>query len=246
MSAILAMLFAMQSAPEPLPEHLDIPFEHSTVICPSQAAAKTMIDDYYRVKPAPNNHTIDIEHFFEGLRATGCAQDAERKGAITIKSVQSRRMVELADGNERMLSYEGIDGAGRTIIGIVDEDSNNAFPRTKLAEWLSVRARDGWLDARSAEAPSIFYRCPGPEQARTAVSAVKGMEKAKEEAFLQKLKASAAQQGCKIATDRYLVTALLDNAGNECGFECYVDLAALEALDRSGMKVGLIFDGTLM
>lgn len=240
-------LFLMApSAANQLPEHVDIPAEHSTVICPDQTAAQAMIDGYYRVKPAPENHTIDIGHFFEGLRATGCTQDGERSGTITIKSVKSRLVVELADGSERMLRYDGTDATGRVIAGIVSEDSNNAFPRTKLAEWLSVRARDGWLDARSAEAPSIFYRCPGPEQARTAVSAVKGMEKAKEETFLQKLKASAAQQGCKIATDRYLVTALLDNAGNECGFECYVDLAALEALDRSGMKVGLIFDGTLM
>ena len=72
------------------------------------------------------------------------------------------------------------------------------------------------------------------------------MDKAKETAFMQKLESSAAEQGCRQATDRYLVTALLETAGNECGFECYIDLAALAALDRSGIEVGLIFDGALM
>lgn len=240
------LLLMAPSVADQLPEHVDIPAEHSTVICPNQGAAQTMIDGYYRVKPAPENHTIDIEHFFEGLRATGCTQDGERSGAITIKSVKSRFTVELADGHERLLRYDGVDAVGRPIAGIVSEDSNNAFPRTDFAKWVSVRTSDGWLDARGAEAPTIFYRCPGPDRAKIAVAAVKGMEKANEAAFLKKLQASAAQQGCKRATDRYLITALLDTAGNECGFECYVDLAALEALDRSGMKVGLIFDGTLM
>lgn len=246
MSGLLAMIVALQAAAEPLPEYVDIPFEHSTVICPNQIAAKTMIDNYYRVKPAPNNHTVDIDYFFEGLRATGCAQDADRKGVITIRLAHSRRVVDLADGQERLLRYEGSDASGRTIIGIVDEDSNNAYPRTKLAEWLSVRSNNGWLDANGPEAPQIFYRCPGPEQAKAVVSGLKNMEKAKEAAFQAKLKKSAEQLGCRKASDRYMVTALLESAGNECGFECYVDLTALSAIDRAGMQVGLIFDGALM
>ncbi|HMS20673.1 hypothetical protein [uncultured Sphingorhabdus sp.] len=245
MNALLAFLL-LAATPEPLPEHIDIPNERSTVICPTQAAAQTMLDQYYRVKPAPNNHTIDIEHFFAGLRATGCAQDVERTGVVTILSAKSRATVELAGGSERMLRYEGRDEAGKVLAGIVSEDGNNSFPRTDLARWLSVRSRDGWLDARGEQSTSIFYRCSTPDNAKAVVSSLKGMEQAKEDVFSKKLATSAALQGCRPATDRYLVTALLDSAGNECGFECYVDLTALAALDRSGMQVGLVFDGALM
>lgn len=245
MNALLLLLL-LGATPELLPEHIDIPNEHSTVICPTQAAAQIMLDQYYRVKPAPDNHTIDIEHFFAGLRATGCAQDAERNGVVTILAAKSRVTVELANGTERMLRYEGRDEAGKVLAGIVSEDGNNSFPRTELAQWLSVRSSDGWLDARGEQSTSIFYRCSTPDKARAVVSSLKGMEQAKEDVFSKKLATSATQQGCRPATDRYLVTALLDSAGNECGFECYVDLTALAALDRSGMQVGLIFDGSLM
>ena len=97
---VLLTMMLLAASPEILPEHVDIPPGHSTVICPDQASAQTMIDGYYRVQPAPNNHTIDIGHFFEGLRATGCVQDGERNGSVTIKSVKSRLTVELADGTE--------------------------------------------------------------------------------------------------------------------------------------------------
>ncbi|WP_147291688.1 hypothetical protein [Sphingorhabdus pulchriflava] len=246
MSSLFSLFLMLQSATVPLPEHIDIPNEHSTVICPTQAAAQIMLDQYYRVKPAPDNHTIDIEHFFAGLRATGCSQDAERKGVVTILSAKSRATVELAGGSERMLRYEGRDEAGKVLAGIVSEDGNNSFPRTDLAQWLSVRSSDGWLDARGEQPGSVFYRCSTPDKAKAVVSSLKGMEQAKENLFSKKLAASAAQQGCRQATDRYLVTGLLDSAGNECGFECYIDLTALSALDRSGMQVGLIFDGSLM
>jgi hypothetical protein len=246
MSNLLSLLLMLQSATAPLPEHIDIPNEHSTVICPNQTAAQTMLQQYYRVKPAPNNHTIDIEHFFVGLRATGCSQDAERKGVVTILSAKSRATVELANGTERLLRYEGRDEAGKVIVGIVSEDGNNSFPRTDLARWLSARTSDGWLDARGEQSSSVFYRCSTPDKAKAVVSSLKGMEQAKENVFSKKLAATATQQGCRQATDRYLVTALLDTAGNDCGFECYVDLTALSALDRSGMQVGLIYDGSLM
>lgn len=245
MSALFALLL-LAATSEPLPEHVDIPNEHSTVICPDQAAAQMMLNQYYRVQPAPNNHTIDIEHFFAGLRATGCSQDAERKGVVTILSAKSRATVELADGTERLLRYEGRDETGKVIAGIVSEDGNNSFPRTDLARWLSERTSNGWLDARAGEEASIFYRCKTPEAAKSVVSSMKGMEQAKETDFSKKLARSAAQLGCRQATDRYQVTALLETAGNECGFECYIDLTALAAIDRSGLQVGLIFDGSLM
>ena len=39
----LAMTLAMQGASEPLPQKTDIPNDYSTVICPTEAAARTML-----------------------------------------------------------------------------------------------------------------------------------------------------------------------------------------------------------
>jgi hypothetical protein len=243
-----ALLATAPSPAEALPDHVDIPDGYSTVLCPSQQAAKTMLDRFYGVKPAPNNHIEDTDLFFAGLKATGCVQDsAARKGGITIKSVQQRKTLALANGNERIMLYSGVNSAGQAIVGIVNEDGNNGYYRTPLAEWLSSRATDGWLDARGyQQGTHIFYRCDTPAKARAAVVATKAMEKAKSAVFNKKLADAAAQQGCRRAGDRYQVTAILATSGNLCGDECYVDLTALAATDRSGLQVGLIFDGSLM
>jgi hypothetical protein len=244
---VTAMLL-QSAAIEPLPDHVDIPDEYSTIICPNQQSAKTMLEQYHSVKPAPNNYTIDITLFFEGLKATGCQQNgATRKGLITVKTVQQRKRLAMGDGERRFIRYGGVDATGKPVVGIVDEDGNNSFARTPLAQWLSERATDGWLDARTDRGQSwIFYRCDTPAKANAAVAATKGMENAKSAAFDKKLTQAAEQQGCRRATDRYQVTAILSTAGNNCGDECYVDLTALAATDRSGLSVGLIFDGSLM
>ncbi len=243
-----AALLAAGAAPQPLPDHVDIPETYSTVLCPDQQAAKTMLDRYYSVKPAPNNHINDTDLFFAGLKATGCAQDSQaRKGVITIKSVHQRRVLTLASGQERIIRYSGINSAGIPVEGIVDEDGNNGHARTPLAEWLTERTNNGWLDARiDRGSPWIFYRCDTPAKANAVVSATKPVAKAKPAMFQQKLQRAAAQQGCRAASDSYFVTAILSTSGNECGFECYVDLHALAATDRSGLSVGLVFDGSLM
>ncbi len=245
---LMAAMLAAGATPEPLPDHIDIPDEFSTVICPDQQSAKTMLDQYHSVKPAPNNHMLDIPLFFAGLNATGCAQNGPaRKGVVTIKSVQQRKKLDLAGDDGRYIRYSGTDAAGNAVIGIVHEDANNGYPRTPLAEWLSERAVNGWLDASFDGASNfIFYRCDTPAKANAAVTATKGLENAKLAVFEQKLAKAAAQQGCRRANDRYQVTALLSTSGNDCGHECYVDLTAIAATDRSGLTVGLIFDASLM
>lgn len=246
LSILIAAMLAQGATAEPLPDHVDIPEAFSTVICPDQQSAKTMLDQYHSVQPAPNNYGLDTQLFFAGLEATGCTQNGP-KGMVTINSVQQRKKLDLAGGDGRYIRYAGIDAAGSPIAGIVDEDANNGFPRTPLAEFLSARAENGWLDARLDRGDDwIFYRCDTPAKADTAVVATKGMENAKPEAFGQKLAKAAAAQGCRRASDRYQVTALLSESGNDCGFECYADLIALAATDRSGLTVGLIFDASLM
>jgi hypothetical protein len=245
---IWATMLAAGTVAEPLPDHVDIPDSFSTVICPDQQSAKMMLDRYYGVKPAPKNHIIDTDMFFAGLKATGCAQDSTaRKGVITIKAVHQRKILNMADGAERMIRYSGTNAVGTPVVGIVDEDGNNRHARTPLAEWLLERSSNGWLDARIDRGNGwIFYRCDSSAKANAAVTATKPLAKAKAVMFRQRLERAAAQQGCRPASDTYYVTAILSTSGNECGFECYVDLHALAATDRSGLPVGLIFDGSLM
>jgi hypothetical protein len=246
MNGLLTLLFALQSGAQPLPDQIDIPEGHSTVICPDQPSAKLMFEQYHGVEPAPNNHIIDTDRFFEGLKATGCKQERGDAGAITIKTVLQRKELKLANSTERYVRYSGVDASGKTVAGIVDEESNNGFARSPVAEWLVGRSEDGWIDARGDIGNLIFYRCDTPEKADAAVKAVQGRETENDKAFLKRLEKAAAQQGCRKASDRYFILGLLSKAGNECGFECYVDLTALEARNRAGQRIGLIYDGSLM
>lgn len=246
---LISLLIAAQVATLSLPDQLNIPDGHSTVICPTLEAAKTMVTRHYRVKPAPNNNVIDTDQFFAGIKATGCSQDSpSRKGEVIIQSVVSRTKLSLADGEERVIVYQGINKVdGSPLIGIVDEDSNNGYARTKLAEWMIGRTSDGWLDARNNDGGTmIFYRCGTPAQAKAVVEKLSGMKNSPPKNFTASLQKQATAQQCRPASDRYYVTQILGAAGNACGEECYVDLTALEAIDRSGMRVGLIFDASLM
>lgn len=236
-----ALVFAATAA-LPLPDQTDIPEGFSTVSCPAIGAAETMFNQFHSVQPAPDNHTIDVELFFEGLAATGCKQTS---GPIVIDSVISRRTLQLADRPERYIQYSGRDSAGATVHGIVSEDGNNGYHRTELAEWLGQRSSDGWLDARSsAEEGWIFYRCETVGEARTIVAALAGISE--EKAFRSALEKALSRSKCRPASDRYYVKAKFEYAGVECGDECFIELNALEARDRSGRDIGLIFDGALM
>jgi hypothetical protein len=247
LSNVLAMLLLAKPAALPLPDHVDIPEGHSTVICPSVEAAKTMLTSYHKVQPAPNNHGIDITLFFQGLAKTGCAQDSpSRKGDVIAQSVEYRSMLRMANEVERYIVYRGVNKSDQSpLIGIVSEDSNNGYARTELAKWMSGRTNDGWLDARG-NIDQIFYRCANAQQANAVVTAMKAQENALYKNFNAKLHKLAAQQKCQQASDRYYVTAIFSEANNHCGDECVVSLTALEAIDRSGEKVGLIYDASLI
>ncbi len=247
-STLLLALLANGAATLPLPDRLDVPESYSTVLCPSEAAARTMVAEYHRVKPAPLNHTLDTDRFFAGLRATGCTQDSPRSGSIVITAAVQRFEVPVATGKETYLLYRGTMGPERKpVIGIVDEGGANRAPRTELAEWKDVRTTDGWLDVQVHDpANTTFYRCDSAVKASAVVKAMQGMSTAASTAFQRKLKQQLSLNGCRPARESYFVTALRERAGNECGDECFVDLTALEAIDRSGLTVGLVFDGSLM
>ncbi len=246
--ALLLTLLANGTAALPLPDRLDIPDSYSTVLCPTEAAAQRMLAEFHRVKPAPNNYTLDTDRFFQGLRETGCKQDSPRTGSITIRTAVARRDIAVAEGTETYLLYRGTMGAAaKPVIGIVDEGGANGASRTPLAEWKEARTKDGWLDARGTDPEQgIFYRCDTPAQANAVVAAMRGQTRLPWERFKTNLKQRAAAQGCRPARQSYFVTALRERVVNDCGAECSIELTALEAIDRSGLTVGLVFDASLM
>lgn len=245
---ILGLLMAAQAAALPLPDQLSIPDGHSTVICPSDGAAKTMLNDYYRVNPAPNNHVIDTDRFFQGIEATGCRQDSPlRNGEVVIQSVVVRRTLTMAGGDERYIIYRGTNkSGGAPFVGIVSEDGNNSYPRTDLANWMVGRSADGWLDARQNDGGQIFYRCDTPEIASAVVGSMGAATEMPYKAYETKLKKQLSVQKCRVAGDRYFVNEIRAETSNDCGMECAVLLTALEVTDRSGLKVGLVYDASLM
>ncbi|WP_144037881.1 hypothetical protein [Sphingopyxis sp. KK2] len=241
--AALMIVAAVQGAGEPLPGKTDIPSDFSTVICPDEAAAKTMLDHYHGVQPAPRNHTLDTGLFFEGLKATGCVQGGpDATTVITIGEVVARRTLALAGGDETYLVYRGANAKGTALVGIVDETGNNKHPRTDFERWLAEFAPEGRLDYDPA-AMSVVYSCPTIDAARAAVRAIpaKGGDKAQNTAFT---KARTANGCVQAAAGQYRVSARHESRDIQCGFECEDVWNALAATDARGRAVGLIFNGS--
>lgn len=238
-----AIMLAAQGVSEPLPAKTDIPNDFSTVICPSEAAAREMLGSYYGVQPAPRNHTIDTALFFKGLAATGCSQNsAEAKSTIAIQQVIARRTLPLAGGSETHLVYRGTNASGSRVIGIVDETGNDKHPRTDYERWLSEFIPGGVLD-HDPTGNRTVYLCPTIDGARSAVKAIpgKGNDTVRNAAFAKARTANACRQA---AAGRYKITARHEERAIPCGFECEDVWNALAATDTRGRTVALIFNGS--
>lgn len=239
----LAMTVAAQSASEPLPQKTDIPNDYSTVICPTEAAARTMLASYYGVQSAPRNHTIDTSLFFQGLAATGCSQDSvDAKSVITIQQAVARRTLKLASASETYLVYRGANAKGVRVIGIVDETGNNKHPRTEFERWLSEFVPDGQLNYDPATMSTV-YLCASVDDARAAVRAIPatGSKAVQNQAFGKARAANACRQA---PAGRYKITARYENRDIQCGFECEDIWNALAATDARGRAVALIFNAS--
>lgn len=248
----LPLLFALalQTEPLPLPEHTDIPEDYSTVICPDRSAAERMLTEFYAVAPAPRNHTHIIPLFFEGLEATGCVQNGPLKvGTITIETVLMRRSFDKADGPEQVIAFQGVNGEGASLVGIVDETGNNAFPRSPLERWLQTHA-DGDMLTVPVGAGYVppTYICPSLSAANASVAAIPSYETENVDEFIATtaFETALAANGCSRTEGRYRITALGEDGVILCGYECAAVWTALEAETTGGETVGLIYEASLM
>lgn len=241
--AAFLMILTAQGMTEPLPSKTDIQADYSTVICPSETAAREMLRTYYGVQPAPRDHSIDTGLFFKGLAATECEQGGpDAQSVITIRQAVARRTLSLAGGTETYLVYRGTNAKGTQVVGIVDETGNNKHPRTDFERWLSEYIPDGVL-AYDPAAMDKLYMCPSVDGARAAVRAIpaKGSATVRNAAFAKARTANACQQA---AAGRYKITARYESRTIACGFECEDIWNALAATDPRGRPVALIFDGS--
>ena len=239
----LALVLVAQGTTEALPLRTDIQTDFSTVICPSEAAARDMLATYYGVQPAPRNHTIDTALFFQGLAATGCSQNSPvATSVITIQQALARRTVKLASTSESYLVYRGTNAKGIRVVGIVDETGNNKQPRTEFERWLSEFASDGLINYDPATMSTV-YLCSTVDGARAAVRAIpaKGGKAVQNAAFGKARAANACRQA---PAGRYKITARYENRDIQCGFECEDIWNALAATDARGQAVALIFNAS--
>lgn len=231
------------AANPPMPRFRDIPPDFTTTICATPQAAEQMLRSL-SVRPAPNNHDVDVQSYFRALSATGCVQDyRDRKDEVTIKRVLARTSFRLATRSTTWMAYEG-RLSGKKIFGIVDEQANDQAPRTPLDRWMSGRTTTpGQLDVTAPTEVPLAYACPTGKDARGVVTGLgTGSASQRKQQFSSLLRI----KGCAKASGIWRPTALLGNVSIECGFECANDWTALEAIDPKGRKMGLIYDGSMM
>lgn len=239
---------AAAEMPLALPEQATIPVNFSAVICRDHASASRMLNDYVKVGSSPENQKNYTELFLQGLKDTGCQQKSQledAKGVITIAKVEQRIVQDLPTGPNRYIHFSGKWADGSPLVGLVDEDWNNRLPRTELAEWLSdYVSYEGWLVAEPTASLPRLYRCADATKARKAVADTVKAKAKTTRSYEKALAKAATAQGCRAAQDRYFVIGKYEKAALDCGFECYYEYNALEAYDRSGLKVGLLFDSS--
>lgn len=239
----LIVLALLQTSPLPLPAKPDIPHDFSSVICPDDASAQKMLDQYFTVAQAPKNHTIIIPHFFAGLKVTGCAQDSPlNQSDIVIKQAIARKSIQMANGKETYLLFHGINKSGAKVVGIVNETEAHKHPRTDYERWISAWAPGGSIKVENNNDAGSSYTCPSATSARAAVNSipVKGNEQALRAAFARGLKAHKCQPA---PAGQYAVKSVYEVRDIHCGFECVDSFTALDA-EINGRRKGLIFDAS--
>jgi hypothetical protein len=234
------------SAAEPLPIRTDIGENFSTVLCPTDAAAKRMLQEFY----VPGESWFDSQTFFEGLAATSCEQ---KGGPIRIVQAMERKTLRAGEPASVYLRYRGVsDGnaPNKVFFGIVHEDGNNRHPRTALQQWLQTYSLDGVIDVDAAgkgNAGKLIYRCASLAVAQKVIQAIPKAQKGAISSAQSKAKDAALKANqCVLARGKFAVVSLHEVAQILLGDEWAESWHAIHALDESGRFVGLLHDDDLM
>jgi hypothetical protein len=239
---LLALLpvsaFAMHA--EPSVQHkMDIPDGFSAVLCPSEASALRMMNDFHVGKA--NGH-VDTDRFLEGLRMTGCEQSG---GPIVIEAfTATRKIAEIPEADYAV--YRGRDSSGRQVFGVTDRYLNDRYPRNPWERWLYIHSdeRSGYIDMSKSENPG--YVCPTPEAAQKVIAAIPPL-KVRGGANPDQVKAKNAAlkaNRCSSAKARYQILAKHGEVFISLGYEAGEEWTALTAKHPVGKIVGLLYDSS--
>jgi hypothetical protein len=230
---------AAMAQQHPLPRRADISEGFSTVICPDEAAARRMFDEFH----VPGEQWLDTSAFMRGLRQTGCDQ---KSGPVRIAAVLQRKTMVPGQTESNYILYRGERPDGSVLFGIVHEFGNDTFPRTPEERWLRLHARNGMVVAGTNRRKT--YVCATPEQARrvvAAIPAIRDSERGKAATRLMAARDKALQQesGCRPVNGTvYRVVRVHAKAFISLGPDAGEEWTALTVTDSVGRTVGLLYD----
>jgi hypothetical protein len=236
---LLLTAAAANAQQEPLPRRPDIPENFSTVICPDEASARQMLNEFH-IRGA---QSFDTSVFMIGLRRTGCDQ---KSGPIRITQVLQRKTVVPGQTESVYVLYRGERPDGSVVFGVIHEFGNDTFPRTPQERWLRNNARDGVVQAGANRRRT--YVCETPGQARgviAAIPAIRDSERGREATRLLAARDRALRQepGCRPVRDaRYRVVDSHERAFISLGPDAGEEWTALTVTDSSGRTRGLLYD----
>lgn len=221
---------ALPVAAQPLPRRPDIAPEVSNILCPDEAAARRMMEDY-----------VAHDRASEGYGATGCHARTAGSAPIRIAAVIHRFPVERNGQTVVFMLYRGADASGVTMVGLVDEGLNDGMPRTPLDRFLAANTRNGLL---VADAPGLAYVCGAPERARRVIDAIADARHRSLPAAGQKaaFTAALAAEGCHATSSAFRIVAVHGTETIDLGPEAEDDWTALTARDTRDHTIGLVFN----
>ncbi|MBN8940812.1 MAG: hypothetical protein J0H01_15030 [Rhizobiales bacterium] len=218
-----------------LPEQPEIAEDYATYLCPTEAAAATMLVDY-----------LQHNRMQAGYQATGCRARTENSGPIRIVEVLRRQdMIQFGTPVTYML-YRGTMQDGQRVTGLVNEQGNNRHPRTPFTRWLASNAPGGTLTIAARDRRG--HICPSPDAAMKVVAAIAEAKRRSAPVARQKTAFTNALRanGCSAAASgAYRVTALHQSEMIDLGFEADEDWTALSVTDPRGRSAGLVYDASV-
>jgi hypothetical protein len=237
----VAMLIAPSAATaqqEPLPRRTDIPADYSTVICPNEAQARRMLNEFY----VAGDTWFNGQAFMRGLTATGCQQ---LSGPLEIRDVLARKRVISTETGIYLL-YRATRPSGESVFGVVHEAGNNRHGRTPQEKWLQNYSADGVVTANTDGRTT--YVCPTPDAAMAVIAAIpllRDSERGTKVSRQTRARDAALKANkCTRGDGKYTVSNVHNHAFISLGYESGEEWTALTALDRRGLTVGLLYDSS--
>ncbi len=256
MATLFAQAQAASQAPvvlgsdagERLPNKTDISANFTSILCPTRAAALTMLQDYllpgdvdYQKPvvmdlPIPGGIVFDLASFQRGLKQTSCRLAQE---PIHIQWTLARKTLVTADASK--VGYLVFSGNSKLAhqwgdqrFGIVHEALNNSAPRSLFERWQLFNAPLGTFQ-RNANSVKDAWVCQRSNSAVKLIALRKAIDQEPNDAQL-KQQADALSKQCKPAVGQFVPIKVLAHLA----IDSTATMMAILAEDQHGKRIGLL------